>query len=83
MVFNVYAEQRLAAQKHQEMAAEIRRDRIGAELVRSSRPDTPTFWHRVTSLMPASFAPSGRRETSSKLDTQDKVKTGDTVPTPS
>ena len=83
MVFNVYAEQRLAAQKHQEMAAEIRRDRIGAELVRSSRPDTPTFWHRVTSLMPAPFVPSGRRETPGKSEPPAKVKTGDAVPTPS
>ena len=82
MSFNVYAELRLADYKRQDAAAEVRRDRIGKELAHTSRPDTPTFWHRVTSLMPAPFVSSGRRETSGKQETPAKVEQGNAVPTP-
>lgn len=73
MINNVYARERLADQPPHP----IRHNRFGVELAESPQPDTTTFWHRLTSLMPAMLLSSSNHHSTSMLDSSGTTATAD------
>ena len=77
MTENLYCLERLSVQKQVEIAAEVRRDHIGKEVVRTSRPATVTFWHRLTSLIPTTLFACGKPSMATDQDAVANVNWGD------
>lgn len=74
--------QRLYAKKQAEIGAEVRRDKVAAQVRRASRLDHISFWQRLISWLSAESLRFKRQSRSPVPDGATSVESGETAVTP-